>query len=60
MVDEFVEDNEAGATPLLLACKAGHGDVAGTLLDLYADVEASRTDGMTALMLAAANQHADV
>ena len=60
MVDEFVEDDGKGATLLLLACKAGHRDVAGKLLDLGADVEASRTDGMTALMLAAEHQHAEV
>jgi len=52
--------DERGVTPLLLAAKHGHRDVAALLLERGTLVEPTRQDGVTPLFMAVQEGHRDV
>jgi len=52
--------DERGASPLLMAAKNGHGDVAALLLEHGASVNQPRHDGVTPLMIAVQEGHPDL
>ena len=49
--------DDAGNTPLILACQAGHGRLIKLLLRKGADINACNSIGRTALQAAASGQH---
>lgn len=59
-VSANTHDPDDGATPLMLACRHGHIDVAIALLDAGADLNSTMADDWTALALAAHNGHCRV
>jgi ankyrin repeat protein len=55
----WVDFTSGGLTPLMFAARHGHAEIARTLVDAGADVNARNPDGLTALIIAVINDRLD-